>query len=77
MMSGLYETKLLTKKIMLFPTQKLGLGGTGALKPLMKYRSTITSRPSSEELLHCYTDISLNLPRFPMQKTNSRCLYTG
>lgn len=34
----------------------------------MKYTSTITSRPSSAELLDYYTDISLNLPRSPKQK---------
>lgn len=51
-------------------------GGISALKPLMEYRSTITSRPSLAKLLHYYADISLNLPRSPKQKSNSWCLYT-
>lgn len=72
MMPGLYETKLLTKdpnnNKKVISNSEVRPGGISALKPLMEYRSTITSRPSLAKSLHYYADISLNLPRSPKQK---------
>lgn len=81
MMPGLSETKLLKNKTnprsYIIYNPEVKPGGIGALKPLTKYRSTITtSTPSSPKLLHYYTDVSLNLTRSPKQKSNSQYLYT-
>lgn len=80
MMPGLSETKLLKNKTKprsyVIYNSEVKPGGIGALKPLMKYRSTITTSTQSAKLLHYCTDVSLSLTRSPKQKSNSQCLYT-
>lgn len=64
------------KKSYVISNSEVRPGGIFAFKQLLKYRSTITSSPSSPMLSHYFTDISLNLPGSPKQKSNSGCLST-